>query len=94
MPPGRIGPVVLKEDVEKANYIVINILDALHLLSEFKPANIDVYGYWGEPSRMAVTPYDRIVFSVFSIKKCEEGASLEPSLRLDLPVNALEISKE
>jgi SAM-dependent methyltransferase len=83
-----------KEDVEKANYIVVNIFDALRLLSEFKPANIDVYGYWGEPSGTAVTPYDRIVFSVFAVKKCEEGTSLEPSLRLDLPVNALGISGE
>jgi len=83
-----------KEDTEKANYIVCNIFDALHLLSEFKPSTIDVYGYWGEPSGTAVTPYDRIVFSVFAIKKCEERASIETSLRLDLPVSALEISKE
>ena len=52
--------------------------------SGFDPTEIHAYGYWGVPSTTAVTPYQRLCFAAFSIRKrnSETGA---PRLQLNLP---------
>ncbi len=74
---------------EKANYVVLNVFDALKLLTSLNPESIDVYGYWGKPSDTAVTPYNCILFTVCSIKKSKTSEVADPVVRLNLPVSAL-----
>ena len=78
-----------KGNEEKANYVVLNVFDALKLLASLKPEFIDVYGYWGKPSDTAVTPYNCILFTVCSIKKSKTSEVADPVVRLNLPVSAL-----
>lgn len=56
---------------ETANYVVLNLEDALGILKELKssPCVIGSYGYWGKPSSTASTPFKKIVFSVFYAQK-------------------------
>jgi SAM-dependent methyltransferase len=54
---------------ERAAYVVVNAQELLQRLSEFHPSEIRGFGYWGSPSKTAVTPYDRLCFSAFSIRK-------------------------
>lgn len=82
----RVGPV---ESREKANYVVYNIIEALEVFTTLNPSSIEGYGYWGKPSETAVTPYERLVFSVFSIRKKEGPDSTGMPLRLEVPVDAL-----
>jgi precorrin-6B methylase 2 len=72
---------------ERANYVVFNSAEALGLLSRITPTPIEIggFGYWGKPSEMAVTVYDKLVFAVFYLMK-GSGPSL-PRVRysLDIP---------
>jgi SAM-dependent methyltransferase len=58
-------------DREKANYVVFNFAEILRLMKSFQvpPVAIGAYGYWGKPSATAVTPFERLVFAVFYLKK-------------------------
>jgi SAM-dependent methyltransferase len=60
-----------EKNPEIANYVVFNFKDALRLFTRLLPApeSIAAYGYWGAPSVTAHTPYDKLVFSVFCIRK-------------------------
>ncbi|MBU2578362.1 class I SAM-dependent methyltransferase [Patescibacteria group bacterium] len=75
---------------ETAPYIVLNIIDALSICKHLnpKPRRITAYGYWGNPSPTAVTPYNRLVFTAISIEK---GASVRYETELDavLPLDIL-----
>jgi trans-aconitate methyltransferase len=69
---------------ELAPYVVLNARELMQLLTELTPAEVDAYGYWGAPSPSAITPYERLCFCAFSIRKQgADGAVLRP--RLDLP---------
>jgi SAM-dependent methyltransferase len=70
---------------ECAAYVVLNARVLLEALNSFDPTEIHAYGYWGVPSATAVTPYQRLCFAAFSIRKrnSETGA---PRLQLNLPV--------
>ncbi|MGE0268318.1 MAG: class I SAM-dependent methyltransferase [Candidatus Omnitrophota bacterium] len=59
---------------EKANYVVTNYREAIVLFSSLNPLPeiIGAYGYWGNPSSTAQTPFERILFSVFYIRKGAE----------------------
>lgn len=59
------------EGVEKAPYIVLNVKDALAILTNLqpKPDRIMAYGYWGPPSATARTKYDRLVFTALAVRK-------------------------
>ena len=54
-----------------ANYVVLNSGDALDTLKSLTPSPSFIlgYGYWGKPSPTAVTPFDKLVFTVFAVKK-------------------------
>jgi SAM-dependent methyltransferase len=67
---------------ERAAYVVLNADNLLRRLARFDPASIDAYGYWGSPSASAVTPYTRLCFSAFSVRKRKSGET--PPLRRDL----------
>lgn len=55
-----------------ANYVVFNFKEAIKLISGLSPSPgfIGAYGYWGKPSPTAVTPFAKLIFTVFYIKKC------------------------
>lgn len=85
-PIGRSGD-------ERANYVVMNVHDALGLLRslEPRPSSLFAYGYWGTPSASATTPFDRLVFAVFSVGKRSGGArqtTMVEELRLPLDLTA------
>jgi SAM-dependent methyltransferase len=70
---------------ERANYAVFNVREALHLFDELPGAGrLLGYGYWGKPSRTAVTPYRELVFAVFALQKGKEDRTT-PSMELRLP---------
>jgi SAM-dependent methyltransferase len=70
---------------ECAAYVVLNARVLLEALNGFDPIEIHAHGYWGIPSATAVTPYQRLCFAAFSIRKrnTEIGAL---RLQLNLPV--------
>lgn len=75
-------------DGERANYVVLNGRDALKLLHDLQPqpSLIGAYGYWGTASATAVTPYDRLVFAVFYLRKgtATNGTTCELRLPVEL----------
>lgn len=62
-------------DAQKAPYVVFNVKDAFSLLNvlEPRPERIVAYGYWGNPSETARTPYDRLCFTALAVKKARTG---------------------
>ena len=58
---------------ETANYVVFNVREFFRMVGAFKPqaSNVYGYGYWGAPSKTAVTPYKKLVFGVVIIQKKE-----------------------
>ena len=84
---------VASGDTEKAPYVVFNITQAIDLLASLPPTptSIFAYGYWGAPSSSASTPYDKLLFTVFAVRKPHKGAtSSGPKLDLKLPAEVLE----
>jgi SAM-dependent methyltransferase len=69
---------------ERAAYIVVNARSLLRRLRDFQPGEIRGFGYWGPPSKTAVTPYERLCFSAFSLRKRTEPSG-ECIVDLDLP---------
>jgi SAM-dependent methyltransferase len=74
---------------EVANYVVFSFRDALGMFKELRPMPelIGAYGYWGRPSHMAVTPFDKLVFAVFYIKKPPKGSKQETKFEFDMPID-------
>jgi SAM-dependent methyltransferase len=70
---------------ERAAYVVVNARDLMQTFIGFDPAEINAYGYWGEPSKTAVTPYERLCFCAFSVRKKSEHRD---ALRLQLQLPA------
>lgn len=78
-------PITGGEDI--ANYAVFNVREALRLFAELPHAGrLLGYGYWGKPSRTAVTPYRALVFAVFALQKGKEDRAA-PSMELRLPLS-------
>jgi SAM-dependent methyltransferase len=78
-------PITGGEDI--ANYAVFNVREALRLFADLPGAGrLLGYGYWGKPSRTAVTPYRALVFAVFALRKGKEDPAA-PSLELRLPLS-------
>jgi len=69
---------------ERAAYVVLNARDLMQAIIGFDPAEINAYGYWGEPSKTAITPYERLCFCAFSIRK-RNGQRDGLRLQLKLP---------
>jgi SAM-dependent methyltransferase len=80
------------DGVEKAPYVVLNIHEALCMLSELepRPTRIMAYGYWGNPSPTARTLYDRLCFAALAVKKGSHGKGHEEiEGEFHLPVDLL-----
>ena len=76
---------------ERASYVVLNAQSLLRQLAEFNPSEIDAYGYWGAPSVTAVTPYERLCFAAFSIRKRKSDDAGTPRCHLNLPAEILDV---
>lgn len=70
---------------ERAAYVVLNASALFKTLATFGPSEINGHGYWGAPSATAVTPYDRLCFAAFSIRKRTQEEHAAPICALDLP---------
>ena len=70
---------------ERASYVVLNARHLLTQLADFRPSAINAYGYWGTPSATAVTPYKRLCFAAFSIRKRTLGDNAELQCHLNFP---------
>jgi SAM-dependent methyltransferase len=72
-----------------AQYSIININEILNQFKIFNPSEINSYGYWGSTIKsygnLTVSPYDKICFCVFSLKKRIDET--EPmKINLQLPI--------
>jgi precorrin-6B methylase 2 len=76
-----------KMEGEILSYVVLNKDDLLNQLEKLNPAEINAFGYWGTPSLSAVTPFNKICFAAFSIKRKETDHNEKPILNLDLPAD-------
>lgn len=79
---------------EICNYVVFNFMDTLAMFGRLWPKHkiIGVYGYWGKPSPTARTPFKKLVFAVYYIKKEAEGFNSKTSpleIELNLPFDFL-----
>jgi SAM-dependent methyltransferase len=69
---------------ERAAYVVLNAKQLMQKLRHFDSSEISGYGYWGAPSATAVTPYERLCFGAFAIRKAIRAGE-SPRLDLRLP---------
>ncbi len=76
---------------ERASYIVLNAKSLIQQLVKFNPYEINAYGYWGAPSFTAVTPFARLCFAAFSIRKRKSEDFGALRYRLKLPGEFLAI---
>lgn len=76
-----------KEKPERANYAVLNFDEALKIFKSLlpRPDLIGVYGYWGKPSKTAVTPFNKLGFSVFYIRKSRGNKTDKLKKEINLP---------
>jgi SAM-dependent methyltransferase len=70
-----------KREGERASYVVLNARNLIQELVAFDPSEINAFGYWGVPSVTAVTPFEQLCFSAFSIRKRSGDTGV---VRLDL----------
>lgn len=70
---------------EVASYVVLNAKTLIQQLVSFNPSEINAYGYWGVPSATAVTPYERLCFAAFSVRKRANDDKGALRCRLELP---------
>jgi trans-aconitate methyltransferase len=70
---------------ECAAYVVLNANELVEKLQALDPSDISALGYFGVPSATAVTPYEKLCFSAFSIKKRTAGDRSAVLLDLNLP---------
>lgn len=75
---------------EVANYAVFNLRDILGRMKELSPfaQDIGAYGYWGTPSPTAVTPYKKLIFAVFYLKKGKGNKIRGINTEFNLPLEA------
>jgi ubiquinone/menaquinone biosynthesis C-methylase UbiE len=74
-----------KLEGEKAPYIVFNVNELISEILSFKPSKISAFGYWGSPSKTAVTPFEKVCFAVFCIQK-KDGVN-KCNFELHLPAD-------
>jgi SAM-dependent methyltransferase len=75
----------------KAQYSVLNRNEVMEKIQRLNPSKIEAYGYWGDTNKFygnkTTTLYDKVCFSVFSIKKrIDEKSPTEINLELPLLV--------
>jgi SAM-dependent methyltransferase len=76
---------------ERASYVVLNARELIQRLEGLKPESASGYGYWGKPGSTAVTPFDKLCFAVFSVRKpLAVGVAGAVSWDLELPSGLLQ----
>lgn len=80
-----------EQEEEKANYVIFRFDDIMHLFLEVGNGFLDsiyAYGYWGQPSKTAFIPYNRLCFSVFALRK---GLNVQNEIQthLQLPLKII-----
>ncbi len=75
---------------ERAAYVVLNAGDLIRQFTQFNAVDIRAFGYWGSPSATAVTPFDRLCFSAFSVRKRTKETE-EPRFDLQLPAEIRDV---
>ncbi len=80
-----------KLEGERASYVVLNANTLIKQLISFNPSEINAYGYWGVPSATAVTPYKKVCFAAFSIRKRKTDDVGVLRCQLDLPGEILDV---
>lgn len=78
-----------KREGEVAPYVVLNIGKLMGQLLALKPTRIRGFGYWGSPSATAVTPLERVGFSVMAVQKCIVPGQTT-RMELELPTQLLQ----
>ena len=84
-----------KREGEIAPYVVLNAKNLFQQLSDLNPSDMTGYGYWGAPSSVAVTPYEKLCFVAISLQKKSSHSTDAVACHLDLPaeiISSLEIS--
>ena len=77
-----------QREPEIANYVVFNFKEILLRIKSLKPQFIGTYGYYGKPSPTAHTPFERLIFAVFYIKKGKGDQKCEDiTTEFKLPLN-------
>jgi len=79
-----------KREGERACYVVLNAKSLMEQLGGFDPSRINAYGYWGAPSGTAVTPYERLCFAAFSVRKRKSDDVVPLFRHLELPAEILD----
>ncbi len=89
LPQGQSNIPQDVSDVETAPYMVLNVTECFRILTSLKvtPEQILAYGYWGTPSKTAVTPFDKIAFAVLSIAKPIDRLTNDVGLECHLPAD-------
>jgi SAM-dependent methyltransferase len=78
--------------VECANYVVFNVHEFFRMVKGFEPraSRVQGYGYWGPPSKTAVTPYKKLVFGVIIVQKAGAADKKESIIsELNLPLELI-----
>ncbi|MDO8652911.1 MAG: class I SAM-dependent methyltransferase [Undibacterium sp.] len=75
---------------ECASYVVLNAGALVKQLATFDPVEVNAFGYWGQPSVTAVTPYQKLCFAAFSLQKSKVTVSEATRFQLDLPAEILD----
>lgn len=76
---------------ERAPYVVVNARYLIDQLLSFNPSEVSAYGYWGAPSSTAVTPYERLCFAAFSIRKRTPDDKGKAHCQFNLPEEILDV---
>ena len=75
---------------EIAPYVVLNAADLMHRVRMLAGGRrIFAYGYYGAPSRTAVTPYEELCFAVLAISKSIGDSQFEAELLLPDDIAAM-----
>lgn len=67
---------------EIAPYVVINAKELIAKLLDFKPSKLLGRGYYGPPSKTAITPFKNLCFSVIAAQKAIDSEEQEYDLEL------------
>ena len=69
-----------------ANYVIFNYIDLINFFCNLDTESIEAYGDWGLTPPSANTVYEKVVFSVFLIRKDQKNSKTRfTDIKLDLP---------
>jgi len=70
---------------ELAPYVVLNAANLMELLMTMGARSVIGFGYYGKPSKTAITPYQELCFCALAFQK--KGISNKPFLQVDMPID-------